>query len=98
MVAPVNPKQLIALATSPCPLCGSDLQEVPATTFDTYAPSYHVKGRALPTRERQTVIAACTGCELIIDLHRPDGVPKTSAQILHDVGMVVRKHQNGQAS
>ncbi len=74
-----------------CPLCGSALVEGPATTFDAYVPMGRVvRGRELPTKERQTTVAACSGCEFLIDLRRPDGVPKSSSQLLVEVGKWVR--------
>lgn len=80
----------------PCPLgCGGLVSEEPATAVDTYAPGYYVAGRALPTRERLTTVAACSGCEFLIDLRRPDGVPKTSTQLLAEVGRFVAEKNRG---
>ena len=74
-----------------CPLCGGILETTDMRVSETYHPGYHVAGTELPRRERETVVAACTECEFIVDLRRPDGVPKTSAQLLHDVGVFVRE-------
>lgn len=59
-----------AVANAPydCPDCGSPLTITEAITVDTYAPTYHTKGQPLPTRERATIVAACSGCEFIQDL------------------------------
>ncbi len=72
--------------TAVCPLCRGTVVATPATTFDAYHPGYHVPWKALPTKARETMLAACTGCEFAIDLHRGDGQPKTQAQLLTEVG------------
>jgi hypothetical protein len=72
-----------------CPLCQSALQEVEATTFDTIIPGYHIRGRALPTKKRETTIIACTGCEFAVDMKTTNGSDKSSAQLLADVGRLV---------
>ena len=69
-----------------CPLCDSLVEETEATVSEEYLPPFPRRGQPLPRRERQTRVAACTGCEFLIDLRRPDGVPKTSAQLLTEVG------------
>lgn len=73
----------------PCPLCGAHVSAVPATTVDEVHPGYHVAGQPLKTKERETTVAACSGCEFVIDLHHPSGVPKTRAQLLAEAGAFV---------
>lgn len=70
-----------------CPRCHAPLQETPATAFDEVATKgVAVRGKAFDTKPRETVIAACTGCEFAVDLRRPDGVQKSSQELLVEVG------------
>lgn len=71
--------------TIKCPLCGAPVQQCSATTFDDYIPGYAVNGR-VEQRARETEVAACTGCEFLVDLRQTNGTPKTSRQLLLEVG------------
>jgi hypothetical protein len=51
-----------------CPECASPLCLSEATTTEVFHPGYHVRGTPLPTRDRATVIAACSGCEFVYEL------------------------------
>lgn len=70
-----------------CPRCGSEMQEVGATTFDPIVEKgVVIRGLAQAMKARETTVAACSGCEFLVDLRRSDGVPKTSAELLSEVG------------
>lgn len=62
-------RNVIQHNVSACPLCDGIVTVVDAVTL----------------RNRSTQIAACNGCEFIVDLRRADGVPKTSKQLLLEV-------------
>ena len=68
-----------------CPLCRGWLDVQECTTVETYHPGYHVAGRQLPTRERATVAAFCSGCEFVIDLQHSDGSAKSPARMAVDI-------------
>ena len=62
-----------------CPLCGGVVSEVPVTTFDDWIPA---SGAAvLSPRRRDTVAAACAGCEFLIDLRHTNGTPKSPDEL-----------------
>jgi len=70
-----------------CPRCGAAMEQVEATAFDEYVEGgFHIVGRPLPRRPRETVVAACTGCEFVVDLRHPNGTAKSSAHLLREVG------------
>jgi hypothetical protein len=53
----------------PCPECAHGrLDLVDCTKVESYHPGYHVTGRALPTREREVLAAACNGCEFMVEV------------------------------
>lgn len=68
-----------------CPHCGSVASVVEATAVDTYHPGYHVAGRPLPTKRRPTTVIACSGCEMVVDLHHSSGQLKTVHQVFLEV-------------
>lgn len=51
-----------------CPSCGGTVTAIRATVVESYHPGYHVFGTALPTRKRDCVAAACSGCEFCVEL------------------------------
>lgn len=59
--------------TASCPECGSKLEITEATRGEKVLPGYVLAGTPiadLPEKRTLTTIAACTGCEFIIDLER----------------------------
>lgn len=55
--------------TQPCPSCVHGILSLSeATTVETYAPAFHVVGAALPTRERECLVAACSSCEFVTEV------------------------------
>lgn len=76
-----------------CPLCQSVVEQTDATTFDPIVEHGGVvQGRKQATKARQTTVAACTGCEFLVDLRRVDGVLKSPVELIQEVGQWVRKH------
>jgi hypothetical protein len=68
-------RRAMTLATVPntCPSCGAavDITEAEAETEVTIAPGYFVVGRSsLDTARRPCIVAACTGCEWLVEVTR----------------------------
>lgn len=51
-----------------CPDCGSPVELTPVTVEDVIAPGHYIIGHDLPTRQRETLALACSGCEFIVDI------------------------------
>lgn len=67
-----------------CPLCGGEVHETDCVA---------VVRRGRGVQHRRTVAAACSGCEFMLDLCRPDGVRKSAARVLRDVARFVARHR-----
>ena len=73
--------------TGTCPLCRGVVAAVEATAFDEYVSNgFATIGRPLPRRPRETLVAACADCEFVVDLQQSNGCPKTSVQLIADIG------------
>ena len=89
--------RLIACSTPlPCPSCKQlAVRATQMTANDTYHPGYHVKGHPLPTRERETLTLACSGCEFVVDLYTSSQRLKTAAEVLDDIGEFLAESNSG---
>lgn len=52
-----------------CPDCGSALMLSEATTFRDFVPPNPIRGKTeLVRKPVETIVAACTGCEFVLEL------------------------------
>src|SRR5688572_10651312 len=73
-----------SMSVTRCPFCGGEV-------YETECVAVVRRGRGVQRTE--TVAAACSGCEFMLDLRRQDGVRKSAAQILRDVAVFLRRHR-----